>query len=316
MSLIRVSLLVLSGLVMMLKFCPQVQAAQCWNLSPAGFAFGTVTAGDRAEAKTTLQYSCNNYDETSKYVRLCLNLTSVDIPQMNMNPPATRLSYLVYRSTNLNSALGSTSGTWYQETIYMGPAQQNYLYDFALSAIIPADQTGLMAGEYFDYGTDLTIRYADSDTLDGLPECGVMAGTVVADRIASTATIKNGCDLLSVNPMDFGSKSPVNGSQLSGNATSSVTVRCPLNTTYTVAMGMGMNSDSSGRRMCNDTNCVAYNLYQDAGHVTPWNDSDSVQTQVAATGDAVSLTVYGSISPQEWPAPRTYSDTVVVTLSY
>lgn len=313
MPLVRICLLFFSGLVMMMTFCPQTQAAQCSNLSPAGFSFGTVTAGETARANASLQYQCNNYETTPKYVRLCLNLTNGRTPQMNTNPPATPLNYLVYQASDLSNNLAEG---YYQQTLYLGPAEANHIFDFDLAAIIPSGQTGLIAGDYFDYGTDMTIKYTESDTVDGLPSCPAMAGIVLADRISSNATVKNGCELLSVNPMDFGSKSPVNGNQLSGDATSSVTISCPVNTPFTVAMSMGMNSDTAGRRMCNGTNCVAYNLYQDAAHSTQWNDSDSVQTLTSSTGDAQALTVYGNIPSQEWPAPGTYSDTVVVTLSY
>ncbi|MGV2813949.1 Csu type fimbrial protein [Enterobacter cancerogenus] len=315
MPLVRISLLILTG-VLLMKFAPPAQAADCWNLSPAGFSFGTVTAGETARANASMQYQCNNYEDTPRYVRLCLNLTSVSSPRMNTNPPVTPLSYLVYQATDLSSHLGNDTGTYYQQTLYMGPTQTNYTFNFDLTAIIPAGQTGLTAGDYFDYGTDVTIKYTDSDTLDGLPSCPAMTGNIISDSISASATVKSGCELLSVSPMDFGSKSPVNSGLLSGNATSGVTVSCPLNMTYTVAMGMGMNSDGGGRRMCNGASCVAYNLYQDAAHTTPWNDSDLVQTQTSATGEAESLTVYGAIPPQQWPAPGTYSDTVVVTLSY
>ncbi|MTH44698.1 Csu type fimbrial protein [Intestinirhabdus alba] len=316
MHVVRLCLLTLCGLFMLMAISPRAQAAECWNLSPAAFSFGTVTGGETARANASLQYSCNNYESTPKYVRLCLNLTSVSVPQMHTNPPVTPLNYLVYQASDLSNNLGYDSGSYYQQTLYLGPAQTNYTFDFDLAAIIPAGQTGLTAGDYFDYGTDITIKYTESDTVDGLPSCPAMAGTVVADRISSTATIKNGCDLLSVAPMDFGSKSPVNGGQLAGDAAAGVAIRCPVNTTFTVAIGPGVNNDGTSRRVCNGANCVAYGLYQDAGHTTPWNDSDAVQTQTATTGDAQTLTVYGMIPAQSWPTPGTYTDTVVVTLSY
>ena len=62
---------------------------------------------------------------------------------------------------------------------------------------------------------------------------------------------------------------------------------------------------------------ITYGLYQDASRVTPWGDSVGVNT-MAGTGSglAQTFTVYGRVPAQNTPSPGTYSDTVVMTISY
>lgn len=316
MRIVRYGLLVCLGLFLLLRFSPQALAADCWPLSPAQFSFGTVTAGEAAQTNLDLEYQCNNYDPTPKYVRLCMNLTSTDIPEMHTNPPNTPLNYIIYSADDLSTGIGTNSGIYAERNLYLGAGQTNYTFHFNLVAKIPAGQTGLQAGDYYDYGTPATIKYTDSQDINALPSCPAMTGTVISSSFESMGTVKNGCELVSVNPLDFGSKSPAANNQLSADATANVTVRCPVNTTFTVALGMGTNNDGSSRRVCQGASCVNYSLYQDAGHNTPWNDSDSIQTQISATGTDQALTVYGDIPPQNWPVAGTYTDTVVVTLSY
>jgi spore coat protein U-like protein len=56
---------------------------------------------------------------------------------------------------------------------------------------------------------------------------------------------------------------------------------------------------------------------QDSGRATPWGDSVGVNT-MAATGSGLvqSFTVYGRVPAQNTPSPGSYSDTVVLTISY
>lgn len=63
---------------------------------------------------------------------------------------------------------------------------------------------------------------------------------------------------------------------------------------------------------------VVYGLYKDAGRSQPWGDGATPGSTVAGTGTgaAKGYTVYGRVPPQTTPTPGTYSDTVVVTVTY
>jgi spore coat protein U-like protein len=58
-------------------------------------------------------------------------------------------------------------------------------------------------------------------------------------------------------------------------------------------------------------------LYSDSGRTTNWGNTVGTDTvSGTGTGSAQSLTAYGRIPSQPTPAPATYSDTIVVTLTY
>lgn len=318
MSVIRYLSLVSVALLALMTLSPAAHAdnTHCWNLSPAHFSFGTVTAGESATSTNNLDFQCNNYSSTTVYVRMCLSLTSSNQLVMNTNPASTPLYYNLYSVNDPSVAIGGGNTTYAENTFAMSAQQNNTSFPMQLIAKIVPGQTRLSAGDYHDYNSSLTAKYAYSQTENSLPSCSAMTGETISDSITADADIKNGCELISVDPMNFGEKNPTGGSQLSGNARSSVVVRCPVNTNYTVTLGMGQHSDGGSRRMCNGNECVSYGLYQDAGNSVPWDDRSNSLTQTSTSGDEVSIPVYGNIPAQSWPAAGEYDDTVVVTLNY
>ena len=103
------------------------------------------------------------------------------------------------------------------------------------------------------------------------------------------------------------------------DASSSITVTCTNAAPYTVALGGGLSgaANPAQRKMSQAGQTITYGLYQDASRAVPWGDSVGVNT-VAGTGSglAQTLTVYGRVPAQNTPPPATYSDTVVMTISY
>ena len=60
-----------------------------------------------------------------------------------------------------------------------------------------------------------------------------------------------------------------------------------------------------------------YSLYQDSARTQNWGSSIGVDT-VAGTGTGLtqSVSVYGRVAAQTTPAAGTYTDTIVVTVTY
>ena len=70
---------------------------------------------------------------------------------------------------------------------------------------------------------------------------------------------------------------------------------------------------------------VSYGLYLDAAHAQPWSTTTlaasctgGANTCYLGTGTASNqnVTVYGQVPAQTAPAPGTFTDTVVVTVTY
>ena len=72
---------------------------------------------------------------------------------------------------------------------------------------------------------------------------------------------------------------------------------------------------SSGRRVANGGNLLAYGLYHDYARTSEWGIGPSVAIGTG-TGGQQSLTVFGRIFPGQRPSAGIYADSVVVTVSY
>lgn len=177
---------------------------------------------------------------------------------------------------------------------------------------IYAGQTGLPPGLYTSTftGSDVTIGYFYS-----FFNCNIIGAfngvsapfTVRANNIASCAVTSTS--------LDFGTASTL-GSNIDAAATVSIT--CPLSMAYTISLSNGVTgSGPTNRLMELGAQQVSYGIYRDAGRSNPWGSSIGTNT-VAATGTGAvqNFTAYGRVPPQTTPSPGTYSDVVVVTVTY
>lgn len=87
----------------------------------------------------------------------------------------------------------------------------------------------------------------------------------------------------------------------------------------TISLGPGSGGTYQPRRMVSGTNTLNYNLYLDAARVLLWGDGSggtSWFTAAAASGKAVTVTVFGRIPAAQDVAAGTYTDTIVVTIQF
>ena len=119
---------------------------------------------------------------------------------------------------------------------------------------------------------------------------------------------------------------------LPADSSGTVTINCskgaldilPLTVHYTVDLSRGGSSGFSPRAMKSGSNSLNYNLYTDVLHTTLWGDTTGGTSHADATlilplilGSANGIhTVYGRIFASQNVVPGSYSDTVVVTISY
>lgn len=132
-----------------------------------------------------------------------------------------------------------------------------------------------------------------------------------------TATVSSSC-AVSAGNVAFGTYNPGNASNTDAQATISVT--CTQQTPYTLKLSEGANAatggDTNGRRMkANTSDYLAYQLYSDSSHTSPWDNTTGVSG--TGTGSANSHLVYGRIVAGNYNlATGSYQDTITVTLSY
>jgi spore coat protein U-like protein len=169
---------------------------------------------------------------------------------------------------------------------------------------IPADS---YVGNVFMSNVTYSATNCLTEPTTAVPQPGLYASAVVA----------NSC-FVTTNPLDFGSTSSLEGGQ-TGSTT--IAVRCNYNTKYTVALGGGNSNatDPEQRKMTGGPGgayTITYGLYyqDERSNQVPWGSSPGLQGTTFF--GPPNITVYGRVPPQPTPAPGTYSDTIVVTLSF
>ena len=100
--------------------------------------------------------------------------------------------------------------------------------------------------------------------------------------------------------------------------TSVITVRCPLNTSWTLGLNNGINAAGTTRRMRSGTQYVTYELYRNAARTLRWGSTAGqlVTGTGAGVANPVNTTVYGRVPVQAMVPGGSYADTVTVTLTY
>ncbi|MEO5845656.1 MAG: spore coat U domain-containing protein [Caldimonas sp.] len=148
---------------------------------------------------------------------------------------------------------------------------------------------------------------------------GAFAATATA-TFQVTASVAAQCNVAALDLL-FGAVDPLGANV---DQTTSVTVRCTKNTTYTVGLSAGATAGATiaQRLMANGADTMNYNLFTDPARTTIWGNSAAAPTWVAGTGTGMGnpqvLTVYGRVpSGQTNLAVGSYADTAVtVTVTY
>ena len=104
-------------------------------------------------------------------------------------------------------------------------------------------------------------------------------------------------------------------SNADSDSAGSVSVSCDGIASYSIALSPG-NGTYSARRMASGTNHLDYNLYREASRSTVWGDGTSGSSVVTGSGTAATHTVYGRIPSRQNVYAGSYSDNIVVTVSY
>ncbi|MGC1854991.1 MAG: spore coat U domain-containing protein [Candidatus Aquirickettsiella sp.] len=121
----------------------------------------------------------------------------------------------------------------------------------------------------------------------------------------------------------FGNITSVNFGSFTGtqnDATGSIEVTCNPTVAYTIGLnqGTGTGGTTSLRVMTGTpTGTLAYQLFQNVGRTTNWGNNPPTDTvNSTGTGLVQLFTVYGRIPAGAVPAPGSYNDTVLITVTY
>jgi spore coat protein U-like protein len=133
---------------------------------------------------------------------------------------------------------------------------------------------------------------------------------------------------LGITGLAFGSYDPLAASAL--DSTSTVTVTCSKTAAgservnYTLTASTGAGGSYASRAMFQASERLAYNLYQNSARTTIWGNGSggssiitgSFNLSIGTPTRTRNHTVYGRIPPSQNAASGSYSDTLVVTLTF
>ena len=98
-----------------------------------------------------------------------------------------------------------------------------------------------------------------------------------------------------------------------------MTAQCTNTTPYNIGLsaGAGTGATVTTRKMTSGAKTINYSLYRDTPGGAVWGTTIGTNTVSATgTGSAQNTTVHGRVPPQAVPGAGTFTDTVVVTVTY
>lgn len=94
-----------------------------------------------------------------------------------------------------------------------------------------------------------------------------------------------------------------------------INVSCDSTASFTISLSPGSGSYAA-RSMVNGGHVMEYNLYSDPSRLIIWGDGSSNSSAVSATVTTGDFAVYGRVPARQNLPAGTYSDTLVVTITY
>ena len=228
----------------------------------------------------------------------------------------TQLQYNIYRNAGHTTVWGSHF--WGKPPTPPSPrlrldASGNGTRVRPVRAEIAAGQTTLPAVTYSSSfaGGHTLVSYAYTS----VGNCAVI-GALNGVQVPFTVTATNiaACTVTST-ALNFGATTNLT-SNIDNTATVSVT--CPIGMAYTVGLNNGGTGTSpTNRLMLNGGEDIQYGIYQNVGRSVSWGNTIGTNTIAGTgTGAAQNITAFGRVPPQTLPSSATYTDTVIVTITY
>lgn len=104
-------------------------------------------------------------------------------------------------------------------------------------------------------------------------------------------------------------------SNVNSDGAGTVSVSCDVAASYSIAISSG-NGSYGSRWMASGAHQLVYNLYREASRSTIWGDGTGGTAVVSGTGTAATHTIYGRIPSRQNVYAGSYSDNIVVTITY
>jgi len=299
------------GLLAMLA-ATQADAQSC-TVSLTNVAFGTVDVlpGTAVDTTATVTVACSGGGSA---VTACVSIgcgSACDATSRQMTGPSSNTArYDLYSDSSRTTLWGSWQTGWDTAGVQVSVPKNSSTNQTVYARFLASQQTAV-AGSYTATLTSQPfITYKKSDGTN------CPTGSLTNSGSASvTATISNSCTI-GATTISFGSQGILSTNK---DATGTLSIQCTVSLPYVVSLDGGLSgaTNPTQRKMTFNSANILYGLYQDSARSVAWGSSSGVNT-VSGTGTGLtqSLTVYGRVAPQTTPAPGTYSDTIIATVTY
>jgi spore coat protein U domain-containing protein, fimbrial subunit CupE1/2/3/6 len=97
--------------------------------------------------------------------------------------------------------------------------------------------------------------------------------------------------------------------------TTSIDVSCDVDTSYEITLSTGLGTYAA-RTMTSGANPLVYNLFIDPTRLSIWGDGTSGTATLSDHGTSASYSVYGRIPARQNAFVGSYSDSVIVTITF
>jgi spore coat protein U-like protein len=265
------------AVLFLLAFFVRQAVAQNCVLSVTNMSFGTYT-GAALDGTATGKTTCQTGWEIPLDAGKGVGATET-IRKMT-GPGGAELSYEVFQDAARTINWGNTLTT---EPTGSGPATVTFY------GLITAGQA-VVPGTYTDTLSTATTTFTVS------------------------ATIAKACSVSATN-LAFGAYS---GALV--KSTSTVSVNCTNSTPYNVGLNAGQATGATvtNRSMTGPAKALLhYQLFSNSGYTTNWGNTVGTDTLAGSGNGAVQpLTVYGQIPAVQLAAPGSYTDTIIVSVTY
>lgn len=118
---------------------------------------------------------------------------------------------------------------------------------------------------------------------------------------------------VSAGSVAFGDYDPLSQQALDGAGT--ISVSCSPSASYSLSLSTGGGSYAQ-RELAGSGSVLNYNLFTTVSRTIVWGDGSGSTATVGGEGDSANHTVYGRIPAQQNVTAGSYSDSIVVTVTF
>jgi spore coat protein U-like protein len=274
-------------------------------------AFGNVDVlgGSAVDTTATITVSCSGGGGNGQ--RLCISIGAGSAGDATSRQfSGGTLRYDLYRDSSRTVLWGSWQTGYDTAGLQLDVAQNSTTAITVYGRLFGSQQTAA-AGSYSSTFTANPFMQYDDKATASCPT-GIRS---TSTSTSASATVVSKCNVTATS-VNFGSAGSLATNK---DATGTLQVQCSNSLPYVVALNGGNAgaTNPTQRKMAQGATQITYGLYRDSSRTQPWGSTTGTDTVGGTgTGGQQSLTVFGRVPTQTTPAPATYSDSVVVTVTY